>query len=52
MLNCASTWANQRSGSAGQKGGSLRLTAATETVGLTAAGPLSEFVALTDMSVG
>ena len=29
VVNCASTWANQTSGSAGQKGGSLMLTAAT-----------------------
>ena len=29
MVNCASTWKNQTSGSAGQNGGSLMLTAAT-----------------------
>ena len=29
VANCASTWANQTCGSAGQKGGILRLTAAT-----------------------
>ena len=29
QANCASTWANQTSGSAGQNGGSLRLTADT-----------------------
>ena len=29
VINCASTWANQTSGSAGQNGGSLRCTAAT-----------------------
>ena len=29
VLNCASTWTNHMSGSAGQKGGSLRLTAET-----------------------
>ena len=34
VVNCASTWANQTSGSVGQKGGSLMLTAAT--VGVTA----------------
>ena len=34
VVNCASTWANQTSGSVGQKGGSLMLTAAT--VGATA----------------
>ena len=33
MVNSASTWANQTSGSAGQKGGSLMLTAATVGVG-------------------
>ena len=27
VVNCASTWANQTSGSAGQNGGSLMLTA-------------------------
>ena len=30
VVNCASTWANQTSGSAGQKGGSFRLTAETK----------------------
>ena len=29
VVNCASTWANQTSGSAGQKGGSFMLAAAT-----------------------
>ena len=29
VLNCASTWANQTSGSAGQNGGSFRLSAET-----------------------
>ena len=33
MVNWASTWANQTTGSAGQKGGSLMLTAATVGVG-------------------
>ena len=30
VANCASTWANQTSRSAGQNDGSLRLTVATE----------------------
>ena len=33
VVNWASTWANQTSGSAGQKGGSLMLTAATAGTG-------------------
>ena len=31
QANCASTWVNHNSGSAGQKGGSLRLTVSVET---------------------
>ena len=33
VLNCTSTWVNQTSGSEGQKGGSLTLTAAVRGAG-------------------
>ena len=38
VVNCASTWQNQTSGSAGQKVGSLTLTAASDGVVLAAGG--------------
>ncbi len=34
QANCASTWVNPTSGSAGQKGGSLRLTTAEMSPGM------------------
>ncbi len=44
QANCASTWANQISGSAGQKGRSLRLTTAEMSpgVGVATAGDVED----------